>query len=322
MRINRRAAAALTLIAAISLSQAAAVSASAIEYPIEWQAPSSTVIEYGEYWQFTATYPDFIVPSDYDVESTGTPSSFTPDVTRYCSMLCSVSVSAPYDAAVLPAGAYSFTASYDYPGGGEPSQFAATTATSATLTVNPAKLNIELRVIADPSTGDGAIVTARFTGRFVDEYSSSFFPGVAQSPAGIWTITIKDEDGEEAISRSVERAAGDDVLATSFYWADAEPGTEYTASASFQASGASATNFSIAAAPDFSYTAPASERPVPSSTATEKPDAALPEATGFGLPLWSLILVGVIAIGLAALITIFSVRLSRRPEPEAEEVAP
>ena len=321
MRINRRAAAALTLIAAISLSQAAAVSASAIDYPIQWQEPSSTVIEYGEYWQFTATYPDFIVPSDYDVESTGTPSSFTPDVTRYCSMLCSVSVSAPYDAAVLPAGAYSFTASYDYPGGGEPSEFAATTATSATLTVNPAKLNIELRVISDASTGDGAIVTARFTGRFVDEYSSSFFPGVAQSPAGIWTITIKDEDGEEAISRSVERAAGDDVLATSFYWADAEPGEQYTASASFTPSGVSANNFSIGAAQDFDYTAPTAQRPVPTSAATEKPDASLPDATGFGLPLWALIGIIVLIVGLGVLVTILSVRLSRRPSTRAGEVA-
>lgn len=319
--ITRRSTAALALIAGIALSQASALQASADDYPIEWQSPSTATLEYGQYWMFTAVYQPFLDPGEYAVESTGTPGSFTPEASRYCDTACRITVSSPYESAVLPAGSYSFTASYDHARGADLIEHSAETPTSATLTITPAKLGLELRVLADPSNSDAAIVTAKFTGRFVDEYSSSFFPGAASSPAGIWHISLKDADGEIATERSIERAAGDDVLATSFYWADAEPGEQYTASASFEPSGASANNFAVTPAAEFSYTAPSSQRPVPTSSATGSPDAALPEATGFGLPLWSIVVAVALILGLATLLTILSVRLSRRPAPAGGEVS-
>ena len=323
MTNTRRSAAALALIAGLALSQAAAGSAAAEDQPVSLAfTTTSATVEYGQYWSFPLTSDYACLAALYEpgllsVTTTGA-GSYEPAFTMYgVGSGGGGYVQARYDAAPLSAGAYSFTVSGET--GGDYNT-TAETPTPASLTIEKAKLGVELRVLADPSNGDAAIVTAKFTGRFVDEYSSSFFPGSAQSPAGTWNITLKGADGEVATERSVERAAGDDVLATSFYWADAEPGEQYTASASFTPSGASANNFTIGAAQNFAYTAPESARPVPTSSATAKPDASLPEATGFGLPLWALILVIVLIVALGALVTILSIRLSRRPSTSTGEV--
>ena len=329
MRKLRSFAAALTLIAVAALAQASPAPAMAadVQSDLHFDEPTAKTIEYGEYWDYSLTtdaafYFWVYGNNQFEVTSTGTPSSFSPAVTFYSTGSSSVyrgSLSAPYEMAPLGAGSYSFGISGfsdDYFG----NQLKAETPTKAQLTIEKAKLGIELRALDDPSNQSGAIITARFTGRFVDEYQSSFFPGAAPSPAGTWKISIKNADGTVATERNVERAAGDDVLATSFYWADAEPGEQYTASATFVASGVSANNFSIAAAQDFAYTAPQSARPVPTSSATSKPDTSLPEATGFGLPLWVLILVGVLIVGMGVLVTILSVRVHRRSSPRAGEV--
>lgn len=327
VRITRPYAIAATALIGLGLSQAAAVAASATDYPVEiaFASPASATIEYGQYWYFEVSgssdyYYNIYSSGNSVVTATGTPSGYQAQQALYGSFEGTKGqLSAGYDVAPLGAGTYTFsiggTTSF-----GEDS-YTGKTPSPATLIVEKAKLGVELRVLADPSNGDAAIVTAKFTGRFVDEYQSSFFAGAAQSPAGTWSITVKDADGEVAIERNVERAAGDDVLATSFYWADAEPGQQYTASAAFVPSGNSASNFSIGAAQNFAYTAPEEQRPVPTSTATEKPDASLPEATGFGLPLWTVILVAVLIVALGVLVTILSVRLSRRPSPSAKEVS-
>ncbi len=327
MRINRTFIVAVSLVAGITLSQSVAASASAEEVPtvIEFTGETSRTVEYGQYWSFDMAgdfeFYNFVYGMrNFQVDATGLPAGYTVPLTMYVSGISSAGyLSAPYEIAPLGVGSYSFSIS-----GWSPippdKQYTAQSSTSAQLTIEKAKLGMELRVLADPANSDGAIVTAKFTGRFVDEYSSSFFPGSALSPAGTWKITLTDANGEVATERNVERVAGDDVLATSFYWADAEPGEQYTASASFTPSGDSANNFAIGAAQDFAYTAPESARPVPTSSATAKPDTSLPEATGFSLPLWALILVIVLIVALGALVTIFSVRLSRRTSVTAGEV--
>jgi len=322
---TRRSAVALAIIAGAALSQTVVGVATAAEVPVlvEFTTTSST-IEYGQYWTFpvnsdTQFYWRMFQPGTYEVTSTGVPGSYAPILSLFdAGGHISGNLAAPYEIAPLGAGVYTFSVSGTGTDGTD--NYTGQTPTPATLTVEKAKLGVELRVLADASTSEAAVVTAKFTGRFVDEYSSSYFPGAALSPAGTWKITITDSDGKLATERSVERAAGDDVLATSFYWADAEPGEQYTASASFVASGNSASNFAISPAQDFAYTAPDSARPVPTSSATAKPDASLPEATGFGLPLWVLILVIVLIVGLGVLVTILSVRLRRRPATNSGEV--
>ena len=281
--------------------------------------PSSRSAEYGEAWLFGFTAPSGLENhAPVPVTSTGTPTGYMPSSASYFAPGGIAGyVSTAYEAAPLKVGDYTFSvedeANYVSP--------CVSTAMPAHLTVTPAKLGVELRIVPDPANGDAAIVTARFTGRFIDEYSSSFYPGAPQSPAGIWNITIRDSDGEVATERSSERAAGDDVLATSFYWDDAEPGEQYTASAQFTPGGASAANFAITQASDFDYTAAEAQRPVPTSTATAEPDTSLPEATGFSLPLWLLIVVGGLILGLGALLTVLSIRLSRRSTAANQEAA-
>lgn len=311
--------------------QSPAAAARAADEPAEISfTTTSATIEYGQYWSFplecdftfwiTVYQAGGEAPGNTAITSSSVPSGYEPSLALNSPYVGYPGyLSAPYDVAPLGAGTYTF--SVGGTGTDGTNTFTGETPTPATLTVEKAKLGIELRVLADPANPAAAIVTARFTGRFVDEYQSSFFPGSAKSPAGTWNITITDKDGAVATERSVERAAGDDVLATSFYWADADAGEQYFASATFTPEGVSAANFAVTQATDFPYTAAEANRPVPSSTATGTPDASLPEATGFGLPLWLLIVGGVLALGLAALVTVFSVRMSRRSAGSTSEVA-
>ncbi len=327
MRINRRLGASV-LLAAIVLSQAGVSSAQAADVPvaIQFSDPTSATLEYGQYWYFPLTsdadfYYNVYTGNHYTTPMTGVPAGYVPVLSMYASGgAAQGSLSAPYEIPPLKVGTYTFKVDGSYDDGFN--VYHGATPTAAQLTVQPAQLGIELRVLADANNPAAAIVTARFTGRFVDEYQSSFFEGAALSPAGEWHITLKDEDGEIAIERNLERSAGDDILATSFYWTDAKPDTEYSATAEFTPTGASATNFHVASATTFTYTAPQDPRPVPSSTATAKPTADLPEASGFGLPLWALIVVILLIIGLGVLVTILSVRLSRRPAAPSTGAVP
>jgi hypothetical protein len=316
VRIKRTAAVALSLLVGFTLAQSTAASSVAADTPIDVHFTSSSpkTVEYGEFWSWDFESDHNFYWSAYvsglaTVTVSGAPAGYSPELSMYDNGTYTGILYAPYDAPPLGAGTYSIVISGSYTDGTD--TYSGETAPPASLIVEKAKLGIELRVLADPANTDGAIVTARFTGRFVDEYQSSFFPSAALSPAGVWRISLTDSNGEVATERSIERAAGDDVLATSFYWSDAEPGEQYTASATFTPEGASAANFAVTPPADFSYTAAESQRPTPTSTAAAEPDAELPEATGFGLPLWSVILVGVLIVGLATLVTILVLRLRR-----------
>jgi hypothetical protein len=319
VRFNRRGLGAGVLLAALVLSQVGVASAEAADVPVDihFTDPTTVTLEYGEYWGFSlASDADFYFNiyngGHYTTPMTGVPGGFAPVLSLYSSGgAAQGSLSAPYDVAPLKVGSYTFKVDGSYDDGFD--TYHGATPTAAQLTVQPAQLGIELRVLADANNPAAAIVSARFTGRFVDEYQSSFYDSAAISPAGEWHITLTDGDGAVAVERNLERAAGDDVLATSFYWTEAKPDTEYSATAEFTPTGASASNFHIGSATTFAYTAPANPRPVPSSTATARPTADLPDATGFGLPLWALIAILALIVGLGVLVTILSVRLSKRP---------
>jgi hypothetical protein len=126
---------------------------------------------------------------------------------------------------------------------------------------------------------------------------------------------VADSRGEVALERNLERDAGDDVLAASFYWPDAKPGEEYTATAEFTPTGASADRFAIARSSTVTYTVGESARPGPAATNTSiaEPPAVLADPSAFSLPLWALILAVAAIIGLGVLVAVVSVRLARRP---------
>jgi hypothetical protein len=317
------------LLATVLLTQVG-VSAADAEEPlpppvITWTEPHALSLEYGVPWAFEATAEGTTYMAGSwttTVDFHGGPAGYEPDSYSYMpetGRITTVSVYTPGTLPALKVGSYTIdvTVSTDGLGGST-----GTTTTPASLTVTPAPLGIELRVLPDPNNSEAAIVSAAFTGRFVDEYQPSFYPSSAVSPGGEWHIALKDSTGEVAVERNVERAAGDDALATSFYWADAEPGEEYSATATFTPTGSSNANFSVSPATTFTFTAGESSRPVPSSTAAAEPASDLPEPTGFAAPLWLVILVSILIAGLGALVTVLSVRLRKPPSLASGEVSP
>jgi len=281
---------------------------------INFSAPTSVSVEYGEYWEFiftanqelgSASYPDEIV-----VTSTNVPSGYAPSFyySRSTGYAVPGSLSTQWDTPLAP-GSYTFSISTSFSDDYTPcDSYVGQTPTPATLTVVPAALGIELRALPDTSNPQGAVVSASLTG---DQIDRGFYEGPA-TPSGSWHFVVLDDSGAVAVERNIERAS-DDPLGASFYWLDAEPGKTYSVSASFELSGSSAGNFDIADSNVVSYTASESERPTPTSSSAGQPDAHLPAATGFGLPLWLVIVAAILLVGLACLLTVFAVRLRRRP---------
>lgn len=318
-------------IATLALSQTTLAGAHADDQPydLEFMEENSLTIEYGEYWSFTSTSNEgfYVTLGAYEgacktYAAGGSTTGYLPALAFYlASPRTFGNVWAADGSAALGTGTYDIgircTRENPYSPG---DTYSAKTTVPALLTVEKAKLGIELRVTADSANDYAAIVTARFTGRFIDEYVPSTFPGAPLSPGGSWRITIRDADEKVVEEQTIERTAGDDSLATSFYWEGAEPGEQYWASGEFVADSDTAANFDIRAPTVFAYTGPEPEQPQPSSTATAAPDADVPEPIGPGVPLWSIILIGAAVAGLVVTTILLSVRLNRRlhPAPEAE----
>jgi len=312
----------LILLSVLFVSQNAAGGAAAADYPaeIEFTSPKVVSAEYGEYWQFPvqmdSNFYSVYSSGSAIVDVTGAPSGYAPQVVVVGGEASGIAyglVLAPDDMRPLSTGTYSLSISGTHTYTGDDVTYSGHTTGPAQLTITKAPLGVELRMLGDPNNWDAAVVSARFTGRFADEHQTSFYEGAALSPAGEWHITVKDEDGNVAVERTIERAAGDDTLATSFYWMDVKEGTEYTASAEFVPSGASAGNFTVSPAPEFGFTAPTTQRSVPTSTATATSNVHLTAASGFGLPVWAVVLSVLLILGLGALVTVFSIRLIRKP---------
>lgn len=279
--------------------------------------PTSASIEYGQSWSFPLR-GDYMTqwflsnPENHPgaLEISGAPVGYKPGVFIQGSGAATGALYSNYDTRPLNAGTYSFTITVDamY----FDAHYLGATPTPAVLTITPAKLGTEVRVVPDPSNPANAIISARLTGRFVEEHSSSEFEGSPLSPAGSWSITLTDSTGAKALERTVDRVAGDDTLATSIYWDEAEPGEQYTASATFTPS-ATPANFEVTPAIDFDYTAADTLREIAESDAAEQSAADLPPEPDFSVPLWWVILIGVAISTLIAFAIVFATRLARLP---------
>jgi len=326
VRIKRTATAAAALLGGLVLALAAGNAAHAADYPVDvtFDDPTSSTIEYGQSWAFpftTGYLPDSGPANQYfEVRTTGSSTTYTPSLFINNDHSGSGStftgrIYPSWDSQPLGAGSYSFTVILDL-STGTADTIGGETPTPARLVVSPAKLGIEATVVADSSNPTGAIVNARFTGRFIEDYQSSYNEGAALSPAGAWHIVLTDESGEVAVEKTVERSAGDDNLATSFYWADGKADEEYTAVAEFVPTGVSADNFTIEPAEAVTYVAQPDARPTPSSSATATPEE-VPVPVGFALPLWTVLLDILLIVALGTLVTILAVRLRNRPAEKA-----
>jgi hypothetical protein len=282
---------------------------------------TSATFTYGDYWYLQATAAGAglaMAPFAVTGSLTGAPSGYAPTYTTYLTNGNADSVAfigASATERPLPAGSYTASLTLSpFDGAAE----GATTNPPATITIAPAALTVVLQAQADPSNPANAIVSARFTGPFLDNYFTSSDPTTPLTPAGTWKIEVTDADGQVAHEFSAQRIDTDAVLATSTYWPDVAAG-EYTIRASFATTGASSQNFSITDATPITYTA----SPAPGATSTASPAPPAPPAAddaGLTLPLWIPLLAGVFSAGLLALLIVQIVRLRRAGAPAGAEV--
>jgi len=286
---------------------------------LDFTEPQSLSVEYGEYWSFGLTGDDYIVifhgqPDERTVTSTGTPSGYTPALDLHHGPNDSMeyglrgTLSGDWQARPLGAGSYTFIVA------SKGTSYTAQTPNPAKLTITPAKLGIDLRMVADDSSPENTIITLKFAGRFVDEYGSTDFPGAPLSPAGSWQVKIVGSDGSTVLERTIDRSDVDDTLSSSLLWAGAKPGEQYVGTADFVPSGASASNFDITASGEVKFTASERTRPAPTSTAVAGTDTDIPAEPDFSVPLWWVLLIGAALAALIAFTVAFAIRLGRVPQ--------
>jgi len=307
------AAAAVTLIA----TPAAAVAAGEYDTVITYAKPDQ-VVEYGQRWIFQATATNTEEccfgggPAYGKLTGPGAISAVFYSSLNPATSTSNLTLQLASDVRPLEPGAYVATMGYPW--------FEPPVAATTSLTITPAALGIEARLISDPGAAGNSILTARFTGTFVDDFSPYEYIGSGIAPAGTWHLVIKDTTGATVLEEDAERAEGGNTLATSTYWTGAEGGGQYTASATFTPSGASASRFTVSPSDDFLYTASTLERPVPTSTATAPPPVALPDPetipSSIPVPIWALAAGGLVVAGLAALLVVTLIR-GRRPSAPA-----
>jgi len=315
---NQRAKAVAAVVATALVSLIVPSGAAHANGVLTFDAPVS---EYGAQWTLTATDPS--VPVGWDnrwtpsVAMRGGPTGYTPEgymgFTSYQGSGVRAEIYPRYDARPLAPGTYEidFTASNAQWG-------AYGTATPVKLVIEPATLAIETRALADTSDPSSAIISVRFTGAFVDTFTTTSLPNAPLTPSGSWIVSITAEDGE-AIEKSIDRESDSDVLATSFLWTDSEPGEQYSISTRFVPSGSSADYFDISSASTFSYTSPSEVRKFVASSTPDTPVLAPREQALFSVPIWWAVLAGIVLAALVVLVIIFSVKLARSTSPASSK---
>ncbi|MET0975410.1 MAG: hypothetical protein ABWX82_07055 [Leifsonia sp.] len=285
--------------------------------------PATTDVIYGQAWGMTATISGSFYYWSQDalarVHVSGTEDPYSL-VTLYSTDAHNAHgyVSSSYDREPLAAGTYTVTASVDATQYGN--RFAGESA-PVTLTIAPAALATDVRMLADPSNTENAVITASLSGDFLSLIDPGLTAaGAAVLPAGSWHVSVDAADGATVLDQTIEQERGAGPAVT-VYWTGAEAGAGYTANASFTPSAEAADNFTIAAATPFPYTAAAVQRPVPTSPADPPPSDPAAVAGQASVPVWAFVAGGVLALGLIAAIIVLSVRLRSPRRPRLPIVA-
>ena len=315
-----------TTTAAQPAAQPAEISCANYVKGISWVAPSTQTLEYGEYWAFHAENRGvgLAVTSTWQARATidGAPQEamLTSVYMDYDRCFGQITVF-PGDTRPLDPGSYSFTARMYHVVDDADTDV---TPEPARLTVTPAQLGLQVRIATDPSNPRNAIITASFTGAFVDRFAhdwgSTSYPQAPLLPEGEWHLTVRDDDGDVVHERVIARTATDDILAVSEFWPDPAAG-EYTASATFVPSGPARFTFTDAAPSAFTAAGPPPDA-VP--TATPAPTGAPAEAAAPTVPSGVILGVGLLSVALAAVLVVQAVRLvraRRSASPDVTEVA-
>ena len=261
----------IALTATLVLASPVAASAD----PVLTIEPSAQTVEYGEAWEFAVGVDDCVRQcSTVVIRQSGATSGVRIKPSSGFS-------EADISAKPLVPGDYTFRAY----AAGERSP-------SATLTVEPAVLDVDLRIVPDENHPSGAIVIAQLSGAFVERIHAvdcTSCPDVGTLPTGVWDVAIRDSAGDEVFRQSVTTTTATTTTTenVSMYWNDVPAGEEFTASAEFTPT-SQIENFAITAERDIPFTAP--EAPAAGeSTIPNALPATVQEPDGPTLPLWGIL---------------------------------
>lgn len=200
---------------------------------------------------------------------------------------------------VLPPGDYTVTLTFtDYLG-------AQTVSPALPVTITPAELAFGLTTAADPAVPTALIASVTLT---ID--IESYYIGI--TPGGTWTLRGVDESGAEVLSREITPQTDGYRLWGSTYWADPPPGAKVTLTidatgvdSEYEVSPASTTLTTVSP-----VTPPSTPEPTP-------PPDEVAASTGAALPMWVILLSGLVLV--ASLVTIVVVIVRRRRPTSPEE---
>jgi hypothetical protein len=300
----------------IALAGPSTAFASDVNVPLSWIDPATLTVAYGDYWTFTVATPDSSspVPGPSPVTVTGATTPFSSSVSFFADTTDGDRrgfIFQPLDRQPLEVGHYTFSVSTTKDASGDHYIYA--TATPAQLTITKAPLGVDLRIVNDPSSTKNAIVALRLTGTYIDNlYPADGDPSAPLAPAGTWALTVTGADGNVALKKSIDQAAGF-ASSLSFYWPDIPHDTTYNATATFTPAAASAGNFAVSPSTPVSYTSSPAATPEPVPTEASATTHKDPGPQGFSLPLWSIILLVILIVGLAVTVTILAIKSAGSP---------
>jgi hypothetical protein len=160
------------------------------------------------------------------------------------------------------------------------------------LTITPAAIGTDLRVVSDPQNPQNAVISSMLTGDYVNSIGGeSDGPPL---PAGTWHLAVQDASSKTVFTQdSPQSAGGPPYIST--YWIGVTGGP-YTASASFAVDSTSASNFSVSGASNLKF-APNQPSTIPSPRPSA-PSKAVNTAHVTTVPLWTLLVGAVLVIAL------------------------
>ncbi|TBN56592.1 hypothetical protein EYE40_03805 [Glaciihabitans arcticus] len=183
----------------------------------------------------------------------------------------------PADQPTLVAGEHTVTATFVPAGGSELA--ASTTRNAATITITPLGVTSSIAVVADPARYPVPTIEATLGGAYTKLYD--------RAPAGEWTAVVTAEDGSEVFTATAAQAGSLEEPTALPITSGLEPGKNYTVSATFVPDEAIAGGVSVGEA------APATFESAPAGAF----DGAVQPVF---LPVWALILAGLLFLAAAA----------------------
>jgi len=295
----------IALTASLVLASPLAASAD----PVLTIEPSAQTVEYGEAWEFAVGVDDCV---------------------RKCSTVVIRQSGETSGARITPSSGFSETDISQKPLVPGDYAFRAYAAGArspgVTLTVEPAVLDVDLRIVPDENHPTGAIVIAQLSGAFVERIHAvdcSRCPDVGTLPTGVWDVAIRDSAGDEVFRQSVTTTTATTTTTenVSMYWNDVPAGEDFTASAEFTPT-SQIENFAITAERDIPYTSSEAPAAGESSIPNALP-ATVQEPDGPTLPLWGILtaitLFLLLGVAAALLVRIIARSYSRSADDDDDD---